>query len=119
MSIDFEEGGSDAYLECRCESHFRSDPCIEGDSVLSAECDTIWTTEGCKQSFIVDGCNPLRLIVMDRTRLYSLNGHYEYDVVHIHLWVIAKRSLDVKTNLGEKVMSSPCELGCECEVSED
>nr|KAJ0205464.1 hypothetical protein LSAT_V11C500245740 [Lactuca sativa] len=89
----------------------------EGDPILSVECSPIWSTDCCERSFTVDGCDPLQLVAIDRTQLYSLNDRCKYDVVRIHLWVVVKKSPNVKKKLDAKATSILGELGCECESS--
>lgn len=83
-SFPFEEGGSDAKLGVGCVSYFRFDPCMKGNPVLSTKCYPIWTTEGYGPSFTIDDCDSLRLLTIDRTRLYSLD-EFLFKVVRIHL----------------------------------
>lgn len=97
-SFPSKEGGSDTKLGVGCVSHFRSDPCMEGDLVLFANCYLIWTTEGCEPNFIDDGCDSLRLVAIDHTRLYSLDV-FLFKVVRIHLWIIVKENQDTNGSL--------------------
>lgn len=55
-------GIGDTNLEGDYKSHFSLDLCMESDPVLSADCDPIWTTDGCEPCLTIDGYVWLRSI---------------------------------------------------------
>lgn len=58
------------------------------------------------------GCDRSNLVVF-------FNGHCECDAVHIHLWVVTKRSLDAKRNLDVKRDSHFEWLRCESDFQSE